>query len=76
MSKKKLKNLKAPMPGLVVKIAAKPGDTIPKGGALLVLEAMKMENIIKSPDDVVVKSILVNQGDAVEKNEVLVNFED
>lgn len=75
MMKKKLKNLKAPMPGLVVRVLVKSGQEVKKGTPLLVLEAMKMENIIKSPDEAVVKNIPVNQGDAVEKNQVLVNFE-
>ena len=75
MTKKKLKNLKAPMPGLVVRVLVKPRQKVEKGTPLLVLEAMKMENIIKAPDEALVKSIPVNQGDAVEKNQVLVNFE-
>lgn len=75
MTKKKIKDLKAPMPGLVVRILAEKGQEVTKGTPLLVLEAMKMENIIKAPDEAVVKNIPVNQGDAVEKNHVLVNFE-
>ena len=74
LSKKKLKELKAPMPGLVVRILANEGDEIPKGGSLLVLEAMKMENIIKSPEEVTIASIEVSAGDAVEKNQSLIKF--
>ena len=63
------------MPGLVLDILVEPGQTIHKGEAVLILEAMKMENIIKSPVDGTIKSIGINKGNAVEKNEILVNFE-
>jgi biotin carboxyl carrier protein len=53
---------------------ANEGDEIPKGGSLLVLEAMKMENIIKSPEEVTIASIEVSAGDAVEKNQSLIKF--
>jgi len=51
-----------------------PGQSISKGDTLLILEAMKMENILKAPADGVVKKILVTQGDKVEKNQVMVNM--
>lgn len=70
----KLTDVKAPMPGLVLDTLVKEGDTVNKGDGLLVLEAMKMENVIKSPTEGEVKSIEVNQGDAVEKNQVLIQF--
>lgn len=70
-----VKELKAPMPGLVLDIAVAPGTEVKKGDPLLVLEAMKMENVLKSPTDAVVKSVAVELGAAVEKNQVLVNFE-
>ena len=63
------------MPGLVLNIMVQPGDSVPKGEGLMVLEAMKMENIIRTPSDVIVKSIDVNKSDAVEKNQVLIKFE-
>lgn len=69
------KELKAPMPGLVLKIEVTVGQEVKEGEALVVLEAMKMENVLKSPADVVVKSITVTEGNAVEKNEVLIEFE-
>jgi biotin carboxyl carrier protein len=47
---------------------------VKKGDALLVLEAMKMENILKSPADGKVKKISVKKGMAVEKNQVLIEF--
>lgn len=71
----KVANLKAPMPGLVIDISVEIGQSVHKGDALLILEAMKMENVIKSPTDGVIKSIAVNKGDAVEKNQVLLNFQ-
>jgi acetyl/propionyl-CoA carboxylase alpha subunit len=71
---KKMAELKAPMPGLVLALKASEGQEIKKGEPLLVLEAMKMENIIKASADVVVKTIKVKQGQAVEKNEVMMTF--
>jgi biotin carboxyl carrier protein len=71
---KKINEIKAPMPGLVLRIPINEGDSVSKGEGLLVLEAMKMENIIKSPGDVVVSKILVKPGQAVEKNQLLVSF--
>lgn len=70
----KIAQIKAPMPGLVLSILVKAGDEVKKGDSLVVLEAMKMENIIKSPADVVVKKIEVKQGDKIEKNTVLIQF--
>ena len=71
---KKINELKAPMPGLVLEIIVSEGQQIKKGDAILVLEAMKMENILKSPVDVTVKKISVKKGVAVEKGQVLVLF--
>jgi len=70
----KVSDLKAPMPGLVLKVFVNPGDEVKKGDNLLVLEAMKMENIIKAPADVVVKSSKIKPGDKVEKGQVLMLF--
>ena len=75
MNNQKVNEVKAPMPGLVLNILVEPGQVIAKGDGLFVLEAMKMENIIKSPVDTVVKSIEVEKGVAVVKNQVLVRFE-
>ena len=52
-----------------------PGGLVKKGEGLVVLEAMKMENIIRSPADGIIKSIDVKISDAVEKNQVLIKFE-
>jgi biotin carboxyl carrier protein len=70
----KMNNVKAPMPGLIFAINIKEGDEVKKGDPIMILEAMKMENILKSPGDGIVKSIIVKQGDSVEKNQVLINF--
>jgi len=66
--------IEAPMPGLVLELKAKEGQSLPKGAPLLILEAMKMENVITAPADVVVTSIQVSKGDAVNKNQVLMTF--
>jgi acetyl/propionyl-CoA carboxylase alpha subunit len=73
-SAKKVKELKAPMPGLVVDIRVNEGDEIKKGDALVVLQAMKMENILKSPADAIIKKIHVKKEDTIEKNQVLISF--
>ena len=70
----KISEVKAPMPGLVLKIMVTEGDEVKKGDNLFVLEAMKMENIIKSPADVVVKTVKIKPGDKVEKGQVLLQF--
>ena len=70
----KVSEVKAPMPGLVIKILASEGDEIEKGGNLFILEAMKMENIIKAPADVKIKSVKVKPSDKVEKNQVVMVF--
>lgn len=70
----KVSELKAPMPGLVLKVFAEDGMTVQKGDSLFVLEAMKMENIIKSPVDAVVKSIKVKTGNKLEKGQILLQF--
>jgi len=69
------KDIKAPMPGMILDIMAKEGQLIKKGDTLLVLEAMKMENVIKAPAEVSVKKILVAKGDSVEKKQVLIEFD-
>jgi biotin carboxyl carrier protein len=70
----KILQIKAPMPGLVLNVLVEEGAEIKKGDNLLVLEAMKMENMIKSPTDGIIKKIAIKQGDKVEKNELLISF--
>ncbi|PCJ88185.1 MAG: acetyl-CoA carboxylase biotin carboxyl carrier protein subunit [Flavobacteriales bacterium] len=74
LSSNHVKEIKAPMPGMVLDVMVQEGKPIKKGEPVLVLEAMKMENILKSPVDGVVKKVKARKGQAVEKNEVLVNF--
>lgn len=69
------KTLRAAMPGLVLEVKVEPGDSVQKGQPLLIIEAMKMENIIKSQGEGVIKSVLVSQGKSVEKNDKLLEFE-
>ena len=66
--------LVAPMPGLVVRINVEAGDPIRAGQPLVVMEAMKMENVIKSPGAGKVKAIRVKIREAVEKNAVLIEM--
>lgn len=66
--------LKAPMPGLVLRVQVVPGQRVPAGAGLVVLEAMKMENELKSRTDAVIKAIRVQPGEAVEKGQVLLEF--
>ncbi|MEO6631711.1 MAG: biotin/lipoyl-containing protein [Mucilaginibacter sp.] len=70
----KVSEIKAPMPGMVLKVFVNEGMEIKKGDNLFVLEAMKMENIIKAPADVTVKSVKIKPGDKVEKGQVLMMF--
>jgi biotin carboxyl carrier protein len=70
----KISELKAPMPGLVLKIFVAEGTEVKKGDNLFILEAMKMENIIKAPADVTVKNVKIKPGDKVEKGQVLLQF--
>lgn len=74
LAAKKVNDVKAPMPGMVLNVLVSEGQEIKKGDALIVLEAMKMENILKSPTDGVVKKVAVNKGTAVEKNQILIQF--
>lgn len=70
----KLNSVKAPMPGLIVKINVNTGDSVKAGDALLVLEAMKMENVIKAAGDATVSQLKVTKGNSVEKGQVLIEF--
>jgi acetyl/propionyl-CoA carboxylase alpha subunit len=71
----KVDNIKAPMPGLVVKIMVEEGQEVEKGDAIIVLEAMKMENVIKAAGPGKIKKINVTNKEAVEKNAVLIEME-
>lgn len=68
------KRIKSPMPGLIVNIFVKPGDIIKKGDPLYSLEAMKMENIIKAAGDCEINTVSKSVGEAVDKNEEILNI--
>ncbi|MDN3580192.1 acetyl-CoA carboxylase biotin carboxyl carrier protein subunit [Mucilaginibacter flavus] len=70
----RISEIKAPMPGMVLKVFAIEGQDVKKGDNLFVLEAMKMENIIKAPADVVIKKIKIKAGEKVEKGQILIEF--
>jgi acetyl/propionyl-CoA carboxylase alpha subunit len=67
--------MRAPMPGLILKINKKAGEKIEIGDSIFILEAMKMENDLRSPSSGVIKDIRVKEGDSVEKNTVLLIIE-
>lgn len=71
----RISEIKAPMPGLIHSVSVAVGQEVAKGDALLILEAMKMENVIKSPDAGTVAAIHIDQGQSVEKNQLLISFE-
>lgn len=73
--KHSVKEIKSPMPGLVVQIFVEAGQEVNGGDKLLSLEAMKMENIIKSPGSGVIKTISATKGSTVDKNQILISFE-
>jgi biotin carboxyl carrier protein len=63
------------MPGKVVKIPVKEGDTVAKGDTVIVISAMKMESEYKSPVDGVVKRVFVQEGQTINGNQPLVEIE-
>ena len=63
------------MPGLVLRTLVSVGASVSKGEPLLVLEAMKMENVMKCPHDGIIKNVFVNALDKVEKGQKLIEFE-
>ena len=70
-----LSSVKAPMPGLILDILVEEGQEVEKGSSLLILEAMKMENVIKAPGDAKVKRVEVNKGEAVDKGQLLIEWD-
>ncbi|MBR4434854.1 MAG: acetyl-CoA carboxylase biotin carboxyl carrier protein subunit [Clostridia bacterium] len=69
------KNITAPMPGSIISVSVKPGDTFRSGQVLLVLEAMKMENEIMAPHDGKVLAVNVSAGASVNSGDVLISYE-
>ena len=74
-STQKLKNINAPMPGLILDIMVKPGDEISEGTPLLILSAMKMENMLRADRDATVKSVNAVAGDSLAVDDVIIEFE-
>ncbi len=73
--KQKESDVKSPMPGLILAISVKEGQEVKEGDELLILEAMKMENILTAPKDGVIKTINAVKGNSVEKGEILIEME-
>jgi len=67
--------LRAPMPGLVVKVPVREGDEIQQDDVLVILESMKMQNELKAPRDGIVERVLVNEGDSIEQKTELIHVE-
>lgn len=67
--------IKAPLPGSIIRVATKVGDTVKEGDLLLVMESMKMENNILSEKNGVVKNILVEAGQAVMQDDIMIELE-
>jgi len=72
---KKYNIVKAPMPGIIIGLPIKKGDAVKQGDTVLILEAMKMENVILCQKDGIVKSVFVKLGETVEKGKLLVELE-
>ena len=68
------KKLISPMPGLIKSIDVSEGQKVKSGDQLLIIEAMKMENILKSEKDCVIDKVLIKQGDSVGADEELILF--
>lgn len=74
-SSKDISAIEAPMPGLILDINVRIGQAVNEDDPLLILEAMKMENVITSPRDGIIKNISVEKGAAVDKKHILIEFE-
>ncbi|MBS1534438.1 MAG: acetyl-CoA carboxylase biotin carboxyl carrier protein subunit [Bacteroidetes bacterium] len=74
-SSKHINAVKAPMPGLIIEINVSPGQAVQENDPLLILSAMKMENSLLSPREGVIKSVAVAVGAAVDKGQLLIEFE-
>lgn len=67
--------MKAPMPGLILRLNKKAGEKVEIGESVCILEAMKMENDLRSPSSGIIKEIRIKEGDSVEKNALLLIIE-
>ena len=68
-------SVEAPMPGNILDVKVKAGDSVKSGDSLLILEAMKMENDIVSPSDGEIASVNVSKGDSVDAGQVLITID-
>jgi biotin carboxyl carrier protein len=75
VSTRQIKEIKAPMPGLVLDIHVEAGQEVVEGDKILILEAMKMENSLLIHTNARIKTVLVKKGQAVDKNQVLIELE-
>jgi biotin carboxyl carrier protein len=75
VSTRQIKEIKAPMPGLVLDIHVEAGQEVAEGDKILILEAMKMENSLLIHTNARIKTVLVKKGQAVDKNQVLVELD-
>ena len=69
------KHVESPMPGKILQVMVSPGAEVGEGDSLLVLEAMKMENVIRAPRAGIIEEVHARVGEAVEKAAVLVTYE-
>jgi acetyl/propionyl-CoA carboxylase alpha subunit len=69
-------DMDAPISGAIVDIRVKPGETVKRGQDLIVLEAMKMENILYAERDAIVESVEVKKGENVAVNQILIKFKE
>ena len=67
--------ISAPMPGTILSVAVKAGDSVKKGDVLAILEAMKMENEIMAPHDATVAAVQVNKGESVDTGAAIVSLQ-
>ena len=70
-----LSKITAPLPGTIIKINVKEGDTVKKGDTVLIMEAMKMENDIHAEKEGTINKIMVNIGDSVLQGDLLIEME-
>ncbi len=68
-------DVKAPMPGLILKIRKSVGEKVEQGESVVILEAMKMENDLKAPASGLIENIFVTEGSAVEKGTILLSID-
>ncbi|MFH1687562.1 MAG: biotin/lipoyl-containing protein [bacterium] len=69
------RQFRAPMPGMVLEVKVSAGDQVKKGAPMMIIEAMKMENVIKAPANATIAKVVVDKGRSVEKNDVLIEFD-